>query len=281
MDKLSSVFQHFSFHAEVFFSGNLCNLSDFSTDNDLCGHLHFLRSGALTLIDADHKHYQFDKPCILFFPKKRFHRIIPNSEEGIDIVCATITYQNVMSNPVMHSLPSFMSIPLDGDENPRFDKLGQTASWLFEEAFADQNGKSLIINRLCDIFIVQLLREIITQNKVDNGILAGLAHPSLSHALLAIHEQPSVQWTVQLLAEKSLMSRAKFADLFHAVVGDSPLNYLTQWRLGLAQDLLRKGMSISEVSNQVGYESNSSFSRVFSKRLGESPKQWLKQQAVD
>nr|WP_242698704.1 helix-turn-helix transcriptional regulator [Alteromonas sp. 5E99-2] len=70
------------------------------------------------------------------------------------------------------------------------------------------------------------------------------------------------------------MSRAKFAELFHNLVGQTPLNYLTDWRINLAKSLLKKGLTVSEVSQRVGYENSSSFTRVFSKKEGTSPKKW-------
>ncbi|MBO1255200.1 AraC family transcriptional regulator [Alteromonas sp. 5E99-2] len=270
MDKLSSAFQHFSFNADVFFSGNLCSISEFKQSSNLCGHLHTVQSGVLTVIDSNKQQHKITKPSVLFFTKESHHRLIPEPGSNVELVCATINYKNESHNPITHSMPSFVNLPLDDPTS----KLGQTATWLFEEAFSELNGGKLVMDRLCDILIIQLLRETLKNNTLAPGALNGLAHPQLFKALTAIHNQPEKPWSVESLGTEASMSRAKFAELFHNLVGQTPLNYLTDWRINLAKSLLKKGLTVSEVSQRVGYENSSSFTRVFSKKEGTSPKKW-------
>ncbi len=70
------------------------------------------------------------------------------------------------------------------------------------------------------------------------------------------------------------MSRSAFAALFSDVVGSTPHDYLTSWRIMVAQRLLRRDKPISQVAAELGYTS-SSFSRVFTQRVGRSPRAWL------
>jgi AraC-like DNA-binding protein len=70
------------------------------------------------------------------------------------------------------------------------------------------------------------------------------------------------------------MSRARFAERFHDVVGMTPGAYLSDWRLGLAKSMLLKGASVQTIANDVGYGSASALSRVFSSRCGMSPTEW-------
>lgn len=272
MDKLSLIFQHFSFNADVFFSGNICSVSEFEQSANLCGHLHIVKSGTLTVIDSNKKQHKITRPSVLFFTKESHHRLIPQAGCDVELVCATINYKNESHNPIAHSMPSFVNIPLED----RTSKLGQTSTWLFEEAFSEIDGNKLVIDRLCDILIVQLLRETLKSNALAPGALNGLAHPQLYKALIAIHNQPEYPWSVESLGTQASMSRAKFAELFHSLVGQTPLTYLTDWRINLAKNLLKKGHTISEVSQRVGYENSSSFTRVFSKKEGISPKKWAK-----
>jgi AraC-like DNA-binding protein len=269
MDTLSEILQRFQLQAEVFFSGNLCELSEFDEPSGRKGHLHILRSGSLTLIDKRGSKQLFDTPSLLFFPQGRFHRLLPNSETGADIVCATIDYKSAQAHPIALSLPSSISLDIAKDKHLH---LQQTAQWLFEEAFAQRSGKTVMINKLCDIFIVQILREVINQSLVTRGMLAGMAHPQLAKALLAIHKQPGTLWRIETLAAEALMSRSKFSSLFKTIVGQTPLDYLTDWRLQIAQDLLSQGLSVHLVANKVGYEDGSALARVFKKKLGVSPK---------
>ena len=78
------------------------------------------------------------------------------------------------------------------------------------------------------------------------------------------------------ISGKASMSRARFAVHFRETVGTTPVNYLTQWRMGVAQTLLKKEKSIGVVANYVGYSNASIFSRVFKAKIGQSPSTWLK-----
>lgn len=273
MDTLSAILLRFKTQAQVFFSGNLCELSEFDEAKANKGHLHLLRSGALTLINKEGEKTYVNQASALFFPQGRQHRIIPDPETGADLVCATIDYGESGDHPIALSLPTYISYSLND-----YEKLNKIAYWLFEEAFEDNFGRETIINKLSDLFIVQILREVLSRSQVRHGMLAGLSHPTLSLAINAIHLAPHKPWQVQDLALQSHMSRAKFAALFGEVVGQPPLQYLTQWRLRLVKEYLLAGDSVEIAAQKVGYLSASALARVFSKSFGESPKKWLKGQ---
>jgi len=80
------------------------------------------------------------------------------------------------------------------------------------------------------------------------------------------------------LADVAGMSRARFAEKFRKTVGITPGNYLVEWRIGVAQSLLRNGKSIQFVADAVGYANASALSRAFSTHVGLSPKEWKKAQ---
>jgi AraC-like DNA-binding protein len=73
------------------------------------------------------------------------------------------------------------------------------------------------------------------------------------------------------------MSRSKFADVFTRTVGQSPGDYLIDWRIIVAKGLLKENKPVAIVANAVGYENGSALARVFRKKLGISPKQWVEQ----
>ena len=269
MDQLSIILQRFSMNTEVFFTGNLCGISNFNKEPNQ-GHLHLLRSGELTLIDEKGKPQVFNEPTVLFFPTPHAHRIIGSEDNPPELVCANIIYNESTSNPVANALPSLLSFKLQDCE-----KLKLTANWLFEEAFHERNGRLPMINSLTDIFIIQVLRHVLNKNLIQHGLLAGLAHPQVSTVLLAIHDKPEQQWGLEEMAELALMSRSKFADTFKRTVGQSPGDYLIDWRIIVAKNLLQKNKPVSFVANAVGYENGSALARIFRKKLGISPKQWL------
>ena len=70
------------------------------------------------------------------------------------------------------------------------------------------------------------------------------------------------------------MSRASFAAHFRQTVGTTPLDYLTDWRVSVAQTLLKSGKPLKLVAPEVGYSHPVALTRVFTKRIGISPTQW-------
>src|SRR5205085_12033157 len=108
------------------------------------------------------------------------------------------------------------------------------------------------------------------------GLLAGLRDPQLSAALRGIHTHTTHPWTLVTLAREACMSRSSFAERFARVIGMTPLNYLLQWRLAVAKNMLtRKRMLITETALAVGYQSASGFSTAFSRETGQSPKEFI------
>ena len=269
MDQLSVILQRFSMNTEIFFTGNLCGISHFNKEPNQ-GHLHLLRSGELTLIDEQGKSQLFNEPTVLYFPTPHSHRIIGSEDNPPKLVCANIIYSESASNPIANALPALLSFTLSDCQNMR-----QTAESLFEEAFFDKCGRIPMINSLINIFLIHVLRYVLNNNIIQHGLLAGLAHPHISTVLLAIHKAPEKSWGLEDMAELALMSRSKFADVFKRTVGQSPGDYLIDWRIIVAKVLLKKSKPVSLVANAVGYENGSALARVFRKKLGVSPKKWV------
>lgn len=118
--------------------------------------------------------------------------------------------------------------------------LASTLSLLFDEAELQQCGRQAAIDRLFEYLMIQLLRFILDSSPGNVGLLAGLNDKRLAKAISAMHSDPSHQWTLELLAKQAGMSRARFAVHFRETVGTTPVDYLTQWRMGVAQTLLKK-----------------------------------------
>jgi len=271
MDQLSIILKRFSMNTEVFFTGNLCGISHFDKQLNQ-GHLHLLQSGELTLIDEQGKSLRFNKPTVLFIPSPHTHRIVGDPDNPPKLVCANVIYNEATSNPIAEALPSLLHFNLDD-----CPKIKQTSLGLFEEAFEDRCGRLPMINALTDIFIIYILRHVLSNKIIDHGLLAGLSHPHLSKVILAIQEAPERQWGLEDMAVLALMSRSKFSELFKRIVGQSPGDYVIDWRISVAKTLLKQNKSVALVANAVGYEDGSALARVFRKKQGMSPKQWLEQ----
>lgn len=269
MDPLSPLIARFALNARVFYSGALCGAVDFDHSLGL-GFLHVLRRGSLRVVQPGQAPVTIDEPSLLFVSGPSAHRFEVYDRDGAELVCAFIDFGSGTGNPVLRSMPNLLVVPLNA-----IPGVEATLALLFDEAFEQQVGRDAAVDRLAEYFVVLLLRHVISAGVIAGGVLAALGEPKLAKALMAIHERPGFAWTVESLANRAGMSRARFALHFRDTVGAAPLDYLTEWRVSVAQTLLRRGKSLKVVAPAVGYASPAAFARVFSKRVGVSPFEWL------
>lgn len=272
-DRLSNLLQHFELRARVFHSGALCGLASFDA-GDGVGHLHLVRRGPIGVTDAEGKRIVVSEPSAVFYPRPLTHRLDAEERDGAEVVCAAIEFGVGEENPLLRGLPDLIVIALA--EMPALDA---TQALLFGEAFGQRCWHDAVVNRLTEVLVVQLLRFAIEHHLVDGGLLAGLADARLAKALTAVHARPADEWSLESLAEAAGMSRSRFAAHFSGVVGVPAGEYLTQWRIGLAKSLLRRGRPVKQVALDVGYGGASTFGRAFTSAVGESPSTWVRHQA--
>lgn len=185
--------------------------------------------------------------------------------QGTALAAAMIDFGGA-TNPLMNALPARFEVAL-GD--------GATLLPLVEsfvrEAQDNRCGRRVALNRLCELIVLLVLREAIDAGATGPGLLAGLSHPSLQRALVAMHDAPARAWRVEDLAEISGMSRSRFMALFPKVVGVTPAAYLSAWRLTLGQRELMRGGRVKTAAQRVGFSSAEAFSRAYSRRFGHPP----------
>jgi AraC-like DNA-binding protein len=190
--------------------------------------------------------------------------------DGADLVCASMSFEHQAFNPVALALPARFACPLHDLEGSR-----ALLALLFEEAFAQRPGRQEVPNRLFEVVLIEVLRVALArQDTAGGGFLRSLSHPQLGKALAAMHATPAQDWTLDTLAEVAGMSRSSFAATFKREVGDSPGNYLTRWRVMLAQAFIREGVPLKLVAERVGYASLAGVLRAFKGVLGVSPTSW-------
>ncbi len=269
MDILSPLISRFNLSASVFYSGVLCQSTSFDPKPGL-GYLHVLREGVVSVAAPDGTSQEIVEPSLLFYPRPCAHRFDFGIKSEAKLVCALIDFGVGEGNPVIAALPDALLIRLS--DMPEVDPL---LSLLFAEAFAESAGRQPAIDRLMEYFLILVFRHVIETKLVGESILAGLADPRLRKALSAIHERPEFEWTIEELAKESGMSRARFAAHFRETTGTTPLDYLTEWRIGLAQTMLKKGKPLKLIAPAVGYSSAIGLSRAFVRLMGMSPGEWL------
>ena len=174
------------------------------------------------------------------------------------------------ARPLLRALPSLLHLKLDQHRSLAFQSV---LEMLALETESPGLGSEAVISRLFELLFVHAIRAYSTQpGGPSRGWLGAIADRQLARALEAMHGAPAEGWTVESLARTAGMSRSGFAARFKAVVGQPPLDYLTQWRMYCATRLLQRGnVALSEVSRQVGYESVAAFNRVFRREIAMTP----------
>lgn len=275
MDKISALVGRYSFRARVFFNGDFCDANSFEEDKS-SGQLHLVRSGPVLFRHDGASVLRVDDPAIVFYPRGSAHVLEVPEGSSARLLCAHIRFADGGANPLARALPTCLHLPL-----ARMPAIGHTVELLFAEASTQGQGSEVILDRLCDVLMIQVLRHEFEYGELSVGLLAGLADRQLALALNSIHERPHEPWQLETLAREACMSRARFTEHFRNVVGMPPGEYLTRWRIGLAQELLRKGMPVKVVSSEAGYTSAPAFTRAFTGLVGMSPRQWLKETAPE
>lgn len=273
VDRLAVLLERFPVSAQVFNAGALCGINLLQSD-EVHGQLHLVRRGPLEVSHGGAP-VQIDQPSLLLYPRPLSHRFNSDPGRGADIACANLRFEGGPDNPVAAALPAFVCKPLSELEGS-----GPVLELLFEEAFERHCGRQAMINRLFEVVMIQLLRQLMERGEVAGGLLAGLSHPRLRNALVAMHEAPARDWTLDDLAAASGMSRSVFATSFREAVGSTPGQYLLGWRIGLAQQALRRGQPLKVVAGEVGYGSEAALSRAFKSHCGLSPREWKRMHAA-
>lgn len=272
VDRLAVLLERFSVTAQVFHAGALCGINTLEAEAGV-GQLHLIQRGPLEVFHGNTS-LQISEPSLLLYPRATTHRFVSDADSGADMACANVRFEGGAQNPICAALPEVICLPLHGIHGA-----SEVLALLFEEAFTQRCGRSALVNRLFEVVMIQVLRQLMETGDVKGGMLAGLSHPRLRNAIVAMHEAPAQEWTLDALANAAGMSRTVFANSFRDALGMTPGQYLQGWRVGLAQQALRNGKPLKVVASDVGYGSEAALSRAFKAQLGASPREWKKQNA--
>lgn len=267
-DRLSALLNHFSVSARVFHTGTLCGINDLHGDGSV-GQLHLIRRGEVEVVHGAAPALRISEPSLLLYPLPMAHRFLTDPQRGADFACANLSFDGGPDNPIAAALPAYICMPLAALQGAE-----PALNLLFSEAFAQNCGREAMLDRLFGVVLIQVLRQLMEEGSVQGGMLAGLAHKGLSVALVAMHEKPAHDWSLDDLAAQAGMSRSVFANTFRERVGCTPGVYLQRWRIGLAQRALLQGRPLKWIATAVGYGSEAALSRAFKASCGMSPRQW-------
>jgi len=273
VDRLAVLLERFSVTAQVFHAGALCGINTLEAEPGV-GQLHLVQRGPLEVFHGGTS-LRIDAPSLLLYPRAMTHRFVSDDARGADMACANVRFEGGAQNPISAALPDVVCVPLDSLHGAQ-----DVLALLFEEAFTQRCGRTALVNRLFEVVMIQVLRQLMETGEVQGGMLAGLSHPRLRNAIVAMHEAPAKDWTLDELARVAGMSRSVFATHFREALGITPGQYLQGWRVGLAQQALRHGKPLKVVASDVGYGSEAALSRAFKAHSGLSPREWKRQAAA-
>ena len=194
-----------------------------------------------------------------------------------DVVCGYLHSDDVLFDPALRVFPPAFVVRPEGTAGAEWVRAN--IDFALAQAEASPLGPDAVSTRLPEMLLVEVLRQhLATAPAVDHGWLAALHDPVLNPALAALHAEPERKWTVTDLARVAAVSRSGLDERFRQVLGRSPIRYLTEWRMHLAEDLLTStDLGVGAIARRVGYDAEEAFSRAFKRHRGSPPALWRAQ----
>ncbi|MGQ9365057.1 AraC family transcriptional regulator [Azospirillum sp. ST 5-10] len=207
-------------------------------------------------------------------PNRSGEIVVFNGGGDVFLVGSRFEVNGRHAEVLLRTLPPLIRVETSGDQA----KLRWSIALMMEELREAQPGSSLVAQHLSHMMLVQALRLHLAQRPADEvGWFAALADPHMSAAIAAMHEDPSFAWTLPELARRAGMSRSTFAQRFRDKVGETPIGYLTRWRMMLAGErLIHGGDTIARVAMSLGYTSEHAFNTAFRRTMGCSPRRYAR-----
>lgn len=235
-----------------------------------------LSEGDLVVLSDGIAHELADSPRTLAEPVEQFARRDFDAAPlggATEIFCGQFRPDAIRAQIGAAALPPFVHLKAaDIRQDPGIMAL---SALLTAELDSDRQGNEMLVERLADGLLIYVLRNAAAQAGHGTGWLTAMHDPQLARVFRAIHAAPQSDWTVEAMAGQAGLSRAAFARRFTERVGDTPLGYLTAWRMTLAARRVEGGkVPLGVVASEVGYQSEAAFSRAFRKYHGVPPSKY-------
>jgi len=187
------------------------------------------------------------------------------------VIWSLLRFDKPSLKPLTQLLPRLILVKA---EQARSLALHSTLQLLAAEMAEQAPGSEAVTDRLAEVLFIQTLRAHIASSSeiCRQPWLRAIFDPQIGTALKAVHENVNGPWTVESMAETAGMSRSAFALRFKELLGQTPLEYVTDWRMQKALQLLKEeDKKLVEVAQSVGYESDAAFSKAFKRIVGLTP----------
>jgi len=198
-------------------------------------------------------------------------------EPDLDLLCGAYRLGAPADRWITDAMPELMVVRGSASTEAY---LHATVQLLRGEVATGGPGATIVSDRLVEVLVVHIVRGWARAAPGDHpGWLAGIADPHMGPLLAEIHRRPAEPWSLHDMARAAGLSRTRFVERFTRRVGCSPGSWLTEWRMSVAQRMLRHGASVSEAAEAAGYASEASFTRAFKRVAGATPTAWRAQSA--
>ncbi|RYF43557.1 MAG: AraC family transcriptional regulator [Comamonadaceae bacterium] len=196
------------------------------------------------------------------------------------LVCGYLACDARLARMLLAGLPALVKVNVRGSDAGAW--LEASVRYALAEARSPRPGGAGVLAKLSEVLFIEVLRLYMNaQGEGGTGWLAGLGDRITGAALNALHSRPAHPWTLEELARTAGTSRSVLAERFQQLVGTAPMQYLTQWRMLLAANLLRGSQApLTQVAQDVGYQTDTAFSRAFRREFGAPPATWRRGQAL-
>ena len=189
------------------------------------------------------------------------------------IICGYLSCDPILCRPLLTALPRVLTVRL---RHENADWLERSFVYAVGEAAGAEPGGEGVLAKLSEVLVIETLRRYVAaMSDSQTGWLAGLRDRAVGRCLALMHEKPAHPWTLESLAREAGTSRSVLAEKFSHYVGQSPIQYLSKWRMAVASNLLRRSAaSLMQIALEVGYETDAAFSRAFKREFGVPPAAW-------
>jgi AraC-like DNA-binding protein len=196
------------------------------------------------------------------------------------IVCGYLACDARFAKMLLAGLPALVQVNVRGSNAGTW--LEASVRYALAEARSPRPGGAGVLSKLAEVLFIEVLRRYMNeQGEGRTGWLAGVGDRIVGPALNALHARPTYAWTLEDLAREAHTSRSVLAERFQSLVGSSPMQYLAQWRMLLAANLLcRSNAPLARIAENVGYSTDTAFSRAFRREFGLPPAAWRKRQTL-
>lgn len=297
---LSDILSTVSFKSAVYFKHGFCSPWGMDIARGDFSQFHLVTSGNCQLyMEESERPIKLEKGDIVIFPEGKPHQIkdqpgaicrggkevvqdigkgiVPfeGAEISTHLICGHFEMDKDLSHPMFDKLPD--CIIIKSSEYGRFDLIHSIFELIVEELRDQKAGYELVSIKLAEILYISIIRHyyLIQAKEALNLFRDEL----IFKAVDIIHSDLAANYNIELLARKVGISRTLFIERFKNAVGETPMKYISNWRMTKAKYFLKNtDLVIAQIGEKIGYQSETAFNRAFKKQFAISPGKFRKKE---